>query len=404
MSTQILERLVALLGPACVGRDPTGLPRAMPDSTEATAELLQLAGAEGWKVRIEGRGSWLPPDAPADLALSSRGLDQIGAVSPADLVATVETGTSLDQFHRRLGEAGMWLPFDPPGRPDRTLGSVVASATAGPERGGAGPIRDHLLGCTFVTGDGQVVRAGGRVVKNVAGYDLTKLQVGGFGGFGFLTELHLRLRARPEADVTLLARGDRDRLTRAGRALLDAGLDPLACELCAPTVVAESGWHLGARLAGPTEGVEADVEALAAATGLEWNRVAPDRAHAFWAMAARAPLAGEVTCRLGALPDGLDELIDLLAEVLDETLVTAGATTGQLRWSGAASIAAIERVRHAAAAREVPLTVERAPWEFRRAIGHFGAFREGVGPIVGRLRQTFDPQGTFVVALEGSNE
>ena len=403
MSTQILERLIALLGPACVGRDPSGLPRAMPDSTDAAAELLRLAGGEGWKVRIEGRGSWLPADAPADLALSSRGLDQIGSVSPADLVATVQAGTSLDQLHRRLGDAGMWLPFDPPGRPDRSLGSVVATATAGPERGGAGPIRDHLLGCTFVTGDGRVVTAGGRVVKNVAGYDLTKLQVGGFGGFGFLTELHLRLRARPEADVTLLARGDRDRLTRAGRAVLEAGLDPLACELCSPAVVAEGEWHLGARLTGPAEGVEADAAALADVTGLEWMRTASDRAHAFWAMAARAPLAGEITFRLGALPDGLDELIDLLAEVVDETLVTAGATTGQLRWSGAASRAAIERVRHAAAGREVPLTIERAPWEFRKAAGHFGAFREGVGPLVDRLRETFDPQGTFVVALEGSD-
>ncbi|HSC59280.1 MAG TPA: FAD-binding protein, partial [Gemmatimonadales bacterium] len=115
MSTAILERLTALLGPACVGRDPSGLPRAMPDSSDAAALVLRLAHDEGWKVRLEGRGSWLPADAPADLALSSRGLDQVVSVSPADLVATVQAGVTLDTLERRLSAAGMWLPLDPPG-------------------------------------------------------------------------------------------------------------------------------------------------------------------------------------------------------------------------------------------------------------------------------------------------
>lgn len=403
MSTAILERLTALLGPACVGRDPSGLPRAMPDSSDAAALVLRLAHDEGWKVRLEGRGSWLPADAPADLALSSRGLDQVVSVSPADLVATVQAGVTLDTLERRLSAAGMWLPLDPPGRPDRSVGSIVATATTGPLRAGAGTVRDHVLGCTFVTGDGKVVEAGGRVVKNVAGYDLTKLQVGGFGGFGMLTELHLRLRARPEQDVTLVAPGDRDRLTRAGRSAIEAGVSVAALELCAPAVVAEREWQLAARLVGPAEGVAAESTALAAATGLEWRTLAVEQAHAWWTMAARAPLGGAVTLRLGALPDGLDETLDLLDEVLDAGLITVGATTGQVRWSGDAPAASVKRVRAVAASREVPLTLERAPWALRREAGHFGAYREGVGPIVGRLRDTFDPDGTFVVTLEGED-
>ncbi|HEU5359039.1 MAG TPA: FAD-binding oxidoreductase [Gemmatimonadales bacterium] len=403
MSTAILERLTGLLGPACVGRDPSGLPRAMPDSSDAAALVLRLAHDEGWKVRLEGRGSWLPADAPADLALSSRGLDQVVSVSPADLVATVQAGVTFDTLERRLAAAGMWLPLDPPGRPDRSVGSIIATATTGPLRAGAGTVRDHVLGCTFVTGDGKVVDAGGRVVKNVAGYDLTKLQVGGFGGFGMLTELHLRLRARPEQDVTLVAAGDRDRLTRAGRSAIEAGVTALALELCAPAVVAEREWQLAARLAGPAAGASAESVALAEATGLEWRTLAVEQAHAWWTMAARAPLGGAVTLRLGALPDGLDETLDLLDEVLDAGLVTVGTTTGQVRWSGDAHAASIKRVRAVAASREVPLTLERAPWTLRREVGHFGAYREGVGPIVGRLRDTFDPGHNFVVALEGDD-
>lgn len=401
MSLAILERLMAALGPASVGRDPSGLPRAMPDSAEGVAQVLRLAHDEGWKVRLEGRGSWLSPDAPADLALSSRGLDQVVSVSPADLVATVQAGVTFDALERRLASAGMWLPLDPPGRPDRSLGSVVATATSGPLRAGAGTPRDHVLGCTFVTGDGRVVEAGGRVVKNVAGYDLTKLQVGGFGGFGMLTELHLRLRAHPELDTTLVARGDRDRLTRAGRDAIEAGVSAQALELCAPAVVAEPEWQLAARLIGPAAGVAAERAALEAATALDWRVLSVEQGHAFWTMAARAPLGGTITFRLGTLPDGLDQALDLLGEVLDEGLVTAGATTGQVRWSGEAAAPLIRRVRAVAAAREVPLTLERAPWVLRREVGHFGAYREGVGPIVERLRETFDPSGTFVVALEG---
>ena len=222
MNDAVLPRLRALLGTAGVERDPDGLPRATPDSDEAVAQVCRLAHEEGWKIRLEGRGTWLPADAPADLALSTRGLDRVVSVSPADLVATVQAGAPLENVRRRLADEGMWLPLDPPGRPDRSIGSIVATATAGPLRSGFGPVRDHILGCAVATGDGRLVRAGGRVVKNVAGYDLTKLQVGGFGGFGVVTEVHLRLRALPRSDATLTARGSRDDLTLGARDLAHA--------------------------------------------------------------------------------------------------------------------------------------------------------------------------------------
>ena len=220
MTDPILARLRALLGTSGVDRDARGLARASPDSSDALSLVCRLAHEEGWKIRVEGRGTWLAPDAPADLVVSTRALEQIGSVSPADLVATVQAGASMEALRRRLADYGMWLAVDPPGRPDRSIGSVIATATAGPLRHGFGPVRDHVLGCTVATGDGRLVNAGGRVVKNVAGYDLTKLQVGGFGGFGIIADVHLRLRALPRADVTLLARGPRDALTSAARELV----------------------------------------------------------------------------------------------------------------------------------------------------------------------------------------
>src|SRR5918995_2858235 len=287
VTSPIFARLRALLGTSGVDRDARGVARASPDSSDALSLVCRLAHEEGWKIRVEGRGTWLAPDAPADLVVSTRALEQIVSVSPADLVATVQAGASLDALRRRLADYGMWLAVDPPGRPERSIGSIIATATAGPLRHGFGPVRDHVLGCTVATGDGRLVNAGGRVVKNVAGYDLTKLQVGGFGGFGIIAEVHLRLRALPRADVTVVARGPRDTLTAAARDLIGARILPGALELLSPALAAEPEWTLAARFAGTDAAVQADVRRLSTLAGPSWEPLAADRTAAFWSLVAR---------------------------------------------------------------------------------------------------------------------
>lgn len=401
MKDAVFERLAHLLGPEGVERDPKGLPRAVPESDDALALVCQAAQDEGWRFRLEGNASWLPADAQADLALSTRGLSRIVSVSPADLVATVQAGVTLDTLRAELETQHLWLAIDPPGRPDRTIGSVVATATGGPLRQGFGPIRDQVLGSTVATGDGRLVEAGGRVVKNVAGYDLTKLHVGGFGGFGVITELHLRLRARPAVDLTLLATGGRHALSAAGRRLVESQVGLVALELLTPAWAAQAEWALVVRLTGTDPGVAAEATRVAGETGLEWERLSSERAAAFWNIVARAPLASEVSIRLGALLDGVDDAIDLVLEQLGEGLLSAGLGTGALRWAGEVEAEPLRELRRRAAGREIPLTLERGPWDLRRAVGHFGAYREGVGQLVGRLRGTFDPKGVIAVALEG---
>jgi glycolate oxidase FAD binding subunit len=162
MSEALYTRLQALLGPGGVERDAKGLPRAVPESDDALAMVCALASEEGWKLRLEGAGTWLSADAPADLSLSTRSLNRLIALNPADLVATVQPGMPIEALQSELFAKGMWLAMDPPGRPERTIGSIVATGTAGPLRLGFGPVRDHVLGCTAATGDGRLVSAGGR--------------------------------------------------------------------------------------------------------------------------------------------------------------------------------------------------------------------------------------------------
>jgi FAD/FMN-containing dehydrogenase len=404
MSDSIFMRLRHALGEQAVEADREGRPRAVPDSIEGIAQVCGLAHEQGWRVRLEGRRSWMPADAPAELALTTRALARIREIAPDDLVATSEAGVPLAVLQRELAARGAWLAIDPPGHPDRSLGSAIATGTAGPLRHGYGPLRDHILGGTMVTGDGRVIKAGGNVVKNVAGYDLTKLQVGGFGAFGVVTQVHLRLRALPTARITLLARGERDLLTRQARALMDAQLAAAALELFSPALAAEPDWILALELTGTEAAVEAEATRAVEHSEVSWDRLAPEQATAFWNAAARAPLAAPITIRLGAFPDGFDEIIDLLEERLGAGLISGGPGRGLLRWSGTAPVEALRAVRHLVAEREIPLTLERAAWPIRHALGHFGAYREGVGILVSKLRSSFDPDPTFPVALEGEHD
>jgi glycolate oxidase FAD binding subunit len=399
----ILEKVRALLGEGALLEAGTDrVPRIAPGSPDAVALLLGTAHQEGWRVRIEGAGTWLASDAPADLALTTRRLDRIPAVEPQDLTATVEAGIGLDQLRQQLADRGAWLAVDPPGLAGRTLGSVVATATAGPLRQGFGPIKDHLLGVTFVTGDGRMVQSGGRVMKNVAGYDLTRLQAGGFGAFGVIVLVHLRLRTLPRADVTYVLEGSRDDLTQVAEDIAAAGLTPAALELVSPALARRERWVLAVRLAGSPQLVAADEMGLGAATGGggRFTALRAEEAHGFWMRLAEGFAVRPVTFRIGSVPTASDELLDLLQHQVGDEWVSASPAAGVIRWSGETSVDRLHRLRRTLAGLEAPLTLERAPWPVRHAVGHFGAYREGAGPLVAGLRRTFDPGGALVVATD----
>lgn len=397
----ITDKLRALLGREAIleGAGPPGeVPRVAPDSPDAVALLLGTANEQGWHVRIEGQGSWMPADAPADFILTTRRLDRVPAIHPQDLAATAEAGVGLDRLRQLLADRGAWLALDPPGLAGRTLGSVIATGTAGPLRHAFGPVKDHLLGVTFVTGDGRLVQSGGRVMKNVAGYDLTRLQAGSFGAFGVIVLVHLRLRALPRADHTLVLRGARESVASAADDIRSAGAGPAALELLSPAVGRSDQWTLAVRCVGSGPAVESDEAAIGGATGGRLELLRADEAQALWMRAGEGFATRTITFRIGGLPEGADELLDLVQHQVGDEWISATPGTGAIRWGGDATPDRLQRLRKTLATLEVPLTLERAPWELRRQVGHFGAYREGVGPLVAGLRRTFDPGSRLVVA------
>ena len=158
----------------------------------------------------------------------------IVSYEPGDLTLTARAGTSLAEIERATAAQGQWLTLDPFGPRTGTIGATVATASWGPLASAFGTPRDHVLGCEFVTGAGNVVNAGGRVVKNVAGFDLVRLATGAWGTVGVLTEVTLRLRSRPEVDESFAIVCPS--ATRAVQWLRSSSHTPLAAELLSPAL------------------------------------------------------------------------------------------------------------------------------------------------------------------------
>ena len=402
----IAEKIRSLIGEnGLLSPDSRGTPRVAPATEDECALILGTAHSEGWSVRIEGARSWMAADTPATMVLSTSRMAGIVDINPADMVVTVKAGTSWDVLRASLATQGTWVPLDPPG-PGRSVGSVVACATAGPLRTGFGTIRDQLLGQTLVTGHGRVVQTGGRVVKNVAGYDLTKLAAGSFGAFGVITLVHLRTRAVPRADFTLLATGERGDVLDAARSILETRAIPAALELISPKATGNSWWTLAVRLLGSDETVRAERDTISTAAGLAFEQYETSRAAKFWETTLATVTQAPTTLRLGALTSSLGDALDALSHHLDEDCdnwTAASVASGVVRWSGTTTAERLKLLRGTTAQLEIPLTLERAPWSVRSALGHFGAYRDGVGRIVHSLRETFDSNGVLVVPVSGQS-
>jgi glycolate oxidase FAD binding subunit len=204
------------------------------DSVDALRDRVRDAADRRAALRVVGRGTWLDAGraVAASESVSTRDLAGITEYVPGDLTLTARAGTTLEEIRLATAAHDQWLALDPYGGDDGTLGATISTGSAGPLLTSFGSPRDLMLGLEFVTGDGALVRGGGRVVKNVAGFDLTRLLTGSWGTLGVITEVTLRLHARPEADesigVPLSADAD---VARVRELLRRLPFTPYACEI-----------------------------------------------------------------------------------------------------------------------------------------------------------------------------
>ena len=202
------ERLGELIGAANITVSPrlqvSPAPLVViPGSVAEVCEVMKLASCEGWAVVPAGAMTWLDAGQPlrrVNIVVSTQKLDRIVDHEPADLVAVAEAGVTLKDFNEALARRGQWLPLDPPDDSDTgsaTIGGVVATGQGGAQQFGYGAPRRHVIGMKVVLADGSLIKVGGRVVKNVAGYDLCKLFTGSYGTLGVIVEINFKLRPVP---------------------------------------------------------------------------------------------------------------------------------------------------------------------------------------------------------------
>jgi glycolate oxidase FAD binding subunit len=206
-----------------------------PGSADEVAACLKLCAEAGLAVVPVGNMTRLESGNPlrrADVVLSLSRMRRIVDYSPPDLTATVEAGLTLREFNTLASESRQWLPLDPPGLTSATLGAIAACNSSGALRLGFGTPRDYVIGLKLAHADGTQSKSGGRVVKNVAGYDLNKLYVGSYGTLAIITELTFKLRPLPERDATILITAKyRGPLFQFARRILESELQPASVVL-----------------------------------------------------------------------------------------------------------------------------------------------------------------------------
>ena len=287
-----------------------------PGSVDEISEIIKLAAA---------RGLGVMPEAKAEVIVSTARLNQIIEHEPADLIAVAQAGVKLTEFNSKLNENGQWLPLDPPDDGRATLGGVVATGLGGAQQFGYGRSRGMVIGMKVVLADGSVIKTGGRVVKNVAGYDLSKLFTGSYGSLGIITEINFKLRPRPEREATVALRGTMSDLLEKARSIVAARLFPVAVEIISPAFAKLIGIGsetvLLVRFAGNEVGVKYQVEQIR-------GEVIADDAW-IWRSIAAEPLRHSSQWRTSVLPTNLGALlkkIDVAGAVWQ-----AGAADGRVR-------------------------------------------------------------------------
>jgi glycolate oxidase FAD binding subunit len=266
-------------------------------------------------LRIAGRSHWMDAGRPVDATRIASVASHAGVVDyvPGDLTITVRGGTTLEQIRAVTDAEDQWFPLDPHGSNEGTIGATLATGSFGPLAHGFGRSRDLVLGLEFVAGDGRVVRGGGRVVKNVAGFDLTRLLTGSWGTLGIITEATLRLYSRPHAYQAVAMRMP-DGMTRLAEriaAVLDAPVTPFSAELVSPAFAARmdlgGSSFLLIDLGGNAASVTAQRDSLSRLGELIDIPVSPRR---LIRMAEEEGLADDspIVFRLSALPARIAEI------------------------------------------------------------------------------------------------
>jgi len=335
------------------------------------------------------------------LVISTERLNRLVDHAIGDLTVTAESGIKFSDLQELLRKSGQFLAIDPHYPDQATLGGIISTADTGALRHRYSSIRDMILGISFVRSDGQLVKAGGRVVKNVAGYDLMKLLTGAYGTLGIITQVTLRVYPISHASQTVVLSGHRDQLAQAAQTLLSSALTPTAIEALSAQTMSdlELGEEMGLliRFQAITESVgEQAARSLevGAAFGLS-SRLYPETNETDLWRRLGEKMVGEtdsIVCKIGVKPS---EAIAVLTQIeqLSQTAGTVihlGSGVGQLVLSSETRTFMIQELRSLCQATGGYLSVLQAPISFKQQIDVWG-YAGNALDLMQKIKTQFDP-------------
>lgn len=394
-----------------------------PNTVEEVVQVVALANQHELTLLARGGGSrmnvgGLPEQI--DVLLETNKLTHLLEYEAPDLTCHVEAGLTLAALQSQLTQQGQWLALDPPDATQATLGGILASNASGPKRLRYGSARDQVIGLRIVQANGEIARSGGRVVKNVAGYDLNKLYIGSFGTLGIIVEANFKLQPLPAVERTLLLT-----FTNANDAMqmviatLGSLLTPGAIELIDAGAASDmsnffginlptNGFTLAINFEGGTVSVDRQLdEARLLArknNALMADDITGEAQNRFWEV-VREHTQGTVTCKATMLVSQIAPYLQQVEQICRrhqlEYAIVAHAGNGilyiELRPGDATAriVEAVAELRIQAQEARGSLVVERCPVDLKRRINVWGEPGSDFY-LMQRLKRQFDPKGTFV--------
>ncbi len=383
-----------------------------PNSVEALSETVRQCAADRTPFAPIGSGSkfsWGNPLALDGLMLvSTAKLDQVIEHAVGDLTVTVQAGMKFGELQTQLKKVGQFVAIDPSYEDRATVGGIVATGDSGALRHRYNSVRDMVLGVELVRSDGERVKAGGRVVKNVAGYDLMKLLTGSYGTLGIVTQVTLRLYPLQESSQTVFLSGGASAVARVMQALLNSGLTPTAIDLLSATVCEKldlcekshpsAAMGLLVRFQGLAESVTEQMERLVALGQSQGLTIAvPPSEDLLWQrlgqVLTREASANRVLCKWAVRSVETVATLSYLQEKFPDASARfhVGGGLGQVQFSAMTSVNVLG-VRAFVEARGGFLTVLEAPGVLKASLEVWGYRGNGLG-WMRSIQQQFDPQG-----------
>jgi len=393
--------------------DPAQPPVASPATPDQAAALLELAHRQGWRLLFCGSGhqlDWGGLGHGVDLVVSTAALNQVRAFAVGDLTVTVEAGTPLATLQATLQTQGQCLALDPTYPATSTLGGLMATGDGGALRQRYGTLRDMVIGVEFVRHDGQRAKAGGQVVKNVAGYDMMKLLHGSYGSLGLITQITLRTFPVQAAAQTVVLSGEGTALAPLISAIRASALTPVAWDLVSGGLATVAGASvcpaLVLRFQATAAGVDEQVNRLLTLTknhpAVTATVLADADEAALWTQLTAAlgqdaitpdqPDPAAALLKVGVLPNAALAFCDRL-DGASLARIHLGSGAGLVRLAGASlTPERIQQLRQWCTAHQGYLLLLRGPKSLKQQVDPWGNVGTTL-PLMARLKAQFDPDG-----------